>query len=273
MSISVQIVDRWSSRVWLIDDGISPAPELLNSEANTWECVSVIAIDPLKPLINFFWPSILPSRQIWSPFFGRVRSSGATKRCQRISKGQSWRPRTWQGEQSRSSMNKWCWTCLLLSRIMSWGFSITFMATLTTYETLYMFDAFRHPELSKRNHCTLEELVIEFIDRTAKLSLFRSRSDLELVLSSFVISNLRFAEFHRRGVPWISSEQIGVLCYFIEKYSLWRHLEIVSAIIFLLKGDIAKSKRSVLLADFRTYRAISYWCLTRMVNLANWEEI
>jgi hypothetical protein len=38
--------------MWLIDNVLSLAPELLNPEVSTWECVSSIAIDCLKPLMN-----------------------------------------------------------------------------------------------------------------------------------------------------------------------------------------------------------------------------
>jgi hypothetical protein len=52
--ISIQIVDPWSPRAWLIDNIFSPAFELLGPEENTWECVGSIAIDCPNPLINLF---------------------------------------------------------------------------------------------------------------------------------------------------------------------------------------------------------------------------
>jgi hypothetical protein len=60
---SVQIVDRRSCRVWLIDSVLSPPLELLDPEVNTWMCMSSIAMDLLKPLMNLFGQaSFLPDR-------------------------------------------------------------------------------------------------------------------------------------------------------------------------------------------------------------------
>jgi hypothetical protein len=61
--IGVQIVDRRPSRAWLIGNVLSPALELLDPEVTTCECVSSIAIDYRKALMNLFGQeSFLPEK-------------------------------------------------------------------------------------------------------------------------------------------------------------------------------------------------------------------
>jgi hypothetical protein len=61
--IGVQIVDRRSSLVSLIDNLISSAPELLDPVIDAWKCVSSIAIDCLSSLMNLFgWAFFLPEK-------------------------------------------------------------------------------------------------------------------------------------------------------------------------------------------------------------------
>jgi hypothetical protein len=100
--ISAQIVDQRSSRAWLIDNVLSPALELLDPEANSWTCVSSIAIDCLKLLMNLFGrASILPKKPDYRSLleFVHLMSKEAVNGSQteRVDD---------RGAQSASSMNK-----------------------------------------------------------------------------------------------------------------------------------------------------------------------
>jgi hypothetical protein len=49
--------------VWLVANSLSPAPELLDPEVHTWECVSSRAIDRLKSGVNTVgWIFCLPEK-------------------------------------------------------------------------------------------------------------------------------------------------------------------------------------------------------------------
>jgi hypothetical protein len=56
--------DRQSSRAWLIDNVLLSALELLDPEVDTWECLSSIARDSLKPHMKLVGPaSFLPEER------------------------------------------------------------------------------------------------------------------------------------------------------------------------------------------------------------------